>query len=119
MRPYTTAEARAHLLDAMRARVDYWSARDVSRHDMCDGLVFSLLALIDGVTNDLPAVTLTIDADLGPSDDARAQGDRWYEPGMALNDGVMLHEEWYSRRCGSPINAQESPASARLTGRDR
>lgn len=95
---YSADELRDQLLDAIRARTRLWAtlpdvdaATGESRTilDRCEGVVFSVLAVLDGCA-DLPAFDLV--ARPHPDDKAfhQAEGERWVEDGTTISD--MLHE---------------------------
>jgi len=105
---YTAEETRALFLDCARMIARYWAGVDLHRArppampeltplqdrlERAEGVVFSMLCLLDGVSDGFPAVTLTIAPH--PDDKAfhQARGERWYEPETAFNDGVYMHDE--------------------------
>jgi len=101
--PYTVEEVRLQLFNQLYTMIRYWSAaakdyevipgiNDTEEARM-EGLVFSLLANLDGCSLPLPAIDLC----LAPCPEDKAynieHGDKWYERGQVIND-CSLHEEW-------------------------
>lgn len=94
-RAYTPEEVRHKILTHLHALSEYWSRQPgKNRKEMCDGLVFSVLTMLDGATLQLPSF------DLIPSphpDDKQYHidnGENWFEPEV-VND-VQLHEFWHN-----------------------
>ena len=87
-------ELRDELLRGIRDRVNYWAAlpdfdaaigRTYTVWDRCDGVAFSILAMLDGIS-DLPAFDLT--AHVHPEDEDQSM------EGVTISD--MLHEHYSS-----------------------
>jgi hypothetical protein len=103
-RPYTKEEMREMFLDVCRAYAHYWSrVEDRTPREMCDGLVFSMLNIIDGMSCGFPAA---IDLRLEPHPTDKeyniSNDENWVEPGQVINDDVMLHEFYYDRTSQRP-----------------
>lgn len=96
-RAYTADEACDQLLDQIRGLARYWAAQpDKTPQERCDGLAFSILTLIDGqTTSNLPAITLVLEPHPDDKEFYRAEGENWYEEGMAINTDCMLHDNYY------------------------
>lgn len=107
LKPYTADETRAHFLDHARMVAMYWARADLERTreptqppltpmqeriERAEGVVFSMLALLDGCT-EFPAVFLSVETH--PTDEGfrRSRGERWYEDGLTFNGGVHMHDE--------------------------
>ena len=105
--PYTAEETRAHFLDHARMIARYWAGADLARVrpptmpaltpmqdriERAEGVVLSMLCLIDGVT-EFPAVLLSIETHPTDKDFFKAEGRRWYEDGLSFNGDVHLHDE--------------------------
>ncbi len=90
-KPKTAEQARAEFLDSIRVGAEYWSSRQGTRKEICEGLVFSILVLLDGGTLPLPGIDLVLRPH--PSDEAyyQSQNEDWYEDGMVIND-CQMHE---------------------------
>lgn len=60
---------------------------------MCDGVVFSILNIIDGMSGGFPCA---IDLAMSPHPDDKdyyiGNEEQWIEQGQVINDDVMLHE---------------------------
>jgi hypothetical protein len=97
LRAKTAEEVRAEFLDELRQLVQEWSEMDgISELDRCNGLVFSLLCLIDGAT-DMPGLDLCVGATEEDAQYWQEQGKNWYEPDQLIND-CALHELWYQTK---------------------
>lgn len=101
-RAYTKEEARQHILDHVRWIVQHWATLEVGPHiepltieSRCDGVAFSILAMLDGVACTVPGVDMTLGVHPDDEADCRENGQNWYVPGMAI-DG-MLHEHFYAK----------------------
>jgi len=85
-------EVQLEVLQHMHAMAVYWAGLpDKTPLERTTGVVFSILAMIDGVAA-TPALTLSVLTD--PTDKAyhKQRGENWYENGMSINDNVMLHD---------------------------
>lgn len=95
---YTAEEARGKVLDHMRGLAQYWSSESHGKteRERMEGLCFSILAMLDGCSMGLPAMDLTLLPH--PSDEqyCKDNGERWFKPGMVINN-CMLHDEWYQK----------------------
>jgi hypothetical protein len=96
-RARTAQELRDDFMDTCRDLADYWASPQVPRetcHERLQGLLHSLLCLIDGVSGEWPAFDLV--ARPHPDDKAyhQAEGENWIEDGTVIND-TMLHELLY------------------------
>lgn len=90
-RAYTADEVRDMLLQHSVDLARYWATTPGVNtvEERCEGVVFSMLVMLDGGTGDLPGFTLTPT----PHEDDKAycisQGENWFEP-VVIND--VLHE---------------------------
>jgi hypothetical protein len=101
-RELTEAEVRRAFLDYIRDCVDYWDrqvVRDSCREKM-DGLVHSILTLLDGGT-ELPGFTVSPRSHPGVRAFCIAEGEDYY-PGSDCDIAGSLHEEWYSKKDNKP-----------------
>lgn len=106
---YTVEEVRSKLINYLAGTARYWATTDLSRPEFAkgiaetgevlyrlEGLVFSILVMLDGGTLALPAFDLYP----APHPDDRAyhekNGERWYDPNVAVN-GCQLHDLWSMR----------------------
>jgi hypothetical protein len=94
---YTEEEARALFLDQVEGIVRFWSTVDTPCDDRVDGVVFSILSLIDGVAVGSPGFRVTPDPH--PNDRAyhEERGERWWSPDTEITN-VYLHDEWTARK---------------------
>lgn len=102
--PYTKEEMRQMFLDQCRAAAHYWSTvKRETQREMCDGLVFSILNIIDGMSGGFPAaINLTMEPHPDDKEYCISEGEKWVEPGQVINDNVMLHEQYYDPHADLP-----------------
>lgn len=96
-RPYTKDEVCEMLVEHFRQMAMYWARLpNKTPQERCDGLAFSILAAIDGQSGSLPAA-FSLVPDPHPEDMAYAieNGENWFEPAVAINADVMLHDMYY------------------------
>ena len=63
--------------------------------DMCNGVVFSILSLIDGCDMALPAMNLSLQPHESDKEFLEGEGENWYEQGMEFNSDTVLHELYF------------------------
>lgn len=104
-RAFTQDEVCDQFLAALDQRVRYWSSDVVDDQDVEErmrGLVHSILALIDGITDDLPPITLYAEPHHEHRAEREVEDQNWYDPDVAINadPDIMLHDAWgqYTRR---------------------
>ena len=86
MTKITPEDLRDELIDAIRNIARYWSKQEGSTLDVCDGVAFSILVLLDGCSSAMPC-SFDLTAHVHPDDE-----DQSYE-GVTISD--MLHEHYY------------------------
>lgn len=105
--PYTPQQIREQFFTHIESLVDYWDRQGLSSKDKLEGLVHSILSMIDG-SSMLPAFRIAVD----PHPDDRAyfesQDEPWYPesrdiklPGEITDRELFLeylHHEWARRR---------------------
>lgn len=97
-RAYTTKEMRDRVLAHVRHISHYWATLpEKTDRERCDGVAFSILCMIDGVTH-LPAMTLTMEPHPDDKELQISDGENWIESGMAINDDVYLHDLLYVKQ---------------------
>jgi hypothetical protein len=98
-RPYTKEEMRKMFLDVCRDTARYWSkVENRTPQEMCDGVVFSMLNIFDGMSGGFPAaVNLTLEPHPTDKEYRISNDENWVEPGQVINDDVMLHEIFVSK----------------------
>lgn len=90
-RAYTPEEVREQFIQKVYVLMNYWSTiPGQTKESACDGLAFSLLAMLDGSNIDFPAVDMSPAPH--PDDKAylKANGDNWYEKKVFNN--CQLHD---------------------------
>lgn len=99
-RALTEQEVRELFLIQVRTMVRYWAGEhplsnvpeNYTAIERCDGVAFSILAIIDGCDLNLPAFSLTPLPAESDADYYRAHGENWYpddiDIGGALHDGL-------------------------------
>ena len=70
----------------------------MSKEDACNGGAFGILVLIDGMSGDSPGLDLVLRPHEDDKQDAIDEGDNYYEDGMVINEGVMLHDLWHQKK---------------------
>lgn len=112
--PYSAEEARANFMRRMAMDVVHWSTREnISAREMCNGLAFSFLNILDGHT-DMPPMDIV----LRPHEDdmpfALEHKLRYYIPGMVINN-CTLHKVWYKYSSAEPWKQATPPDAAKIT----
>lgn len=81
------------VLDHLRGMVEFWKGVDQPEAEKLDGLVFSMLVMIDGGSGFMPAFKLIPDPH--PDDEAyhRSEGENWWAAEDICED-EQLHELW-------------------------
>lgn len=101
-RAYTAEEVTDIFLEHLRRTARYWAGLpEQTPLQKCEGVVFSILAMLDGDAMGLPAIDLVLHPHEEDKEFHRSQGSNWFEPGMAFNANVALHEIVY-RSKGAP-----------------
>ena len=93
---YTKEEMRQMFLYVCEDTAKYWSeVEGKTPREMCDGVVFSMLNIFDGMSGGFPAA---IDLVMQPHPDDKdyciSNDQNWVEAGQVINDDVMLHEQY-------------------------
>ena len=88
-RAKTVEEVRNEFLDCIRSIANFWA--DVSgktSQEMCNGLAFSILALLDGCNVGYPAMDISLSPHVSDKEYYQKNGDDWYEirPPMQFNE---------------------------------
>lgn len=100
-RAYTPDELRDHMLEQIVAYSRYWAelpdtdratGRTKSIADRCEGVAFSILAMLDGDSM-LPGVNLVFQPHEDDKEYHISQGENWIEPGTTVSD--TLHEHFH------------------------
>ena len=95
-KPYTKEEMREMFLDNCKALAQFWSTvENKTPREMCDGVVFSMLNIMDGMSGGFPAaINLVMEPHPDDKDYCISNDENWVEPGQVINDDVMLHEHY-------------------------
>ena len=99
-RAHTKEEMREMFLHQCREAAFFWSrVEGRTPREMCDGVVFSMLNIIDGMSCGFPAA---IDLVMQPHPDDKkyniSNDENWVEPGQVINYDVMLHDCYYTKK---------------------
>ena len=96
-RAYTKEECIDEFLHHLAGIARYW-AEDVESKtplERCNGVAFSFLCVLDGVSMGYPALDVALSPHPDDKEFHQSEGENWYEPGMIINDQDMLHERWH------------------------
>lgn len=94
---YTIKEARKNFLTQCRSIIDYWEneSRAITSKEKLEGLMFSILSMLDGCNANMPGFLLIPYSD---EEYAKSKGEKYYPmtelPEDAFDIGGTLHEEW-------------------------
>jgi hypothetical protein len=107
-RAYTPEEVREKLLNHFCHLISYWngegdsnvSPNKTSREKM-EGLVFSILACLDGCNGDFPAFNLSPAPHSTDKDFYKKNNENWYDSNIIINE-VSLHELWHDALRNQP-----------------
>lgn len=130
-RALTPAEMRERFLSQIRAVMEYWLTTDLSRPELeaelerkgevryrLEGLVFSILVIVDGGTGGMPAVNLVAAPHPEDEDFHRSQGTNWWPAGTVLND-CQLHELWDKLLSAAALPSVAAKRETRLAAKLR
>jgi len=95
MSAYSEKEVRDMFMKKIKSITDCWSRYEAkSNKERCEGVAFSILALIDGCSVDFPAINML----LAPHPDDKQCfiecGEDYFEEGMLINN-CCLHDLFY------------------------
>jgi hypothetical protein len=100
-RAFTKEELRKGFLDHLRIMARYWAASNhpMTKHELCESVIFSVLCAIDGVAGNVP-FSLDLVARPHPDDKQSCieDGENWVKDGMVINDDGYLHDEWFIKK---------------------
>lgn len=93
-RAFTAQEAREKFLSIAREKASFWATLpDKTPEERCNGLVSSMLAVFDGITDGMPAIDLVLRPQADDTKLCQALGEDYYEDGTVINGG-NLHAEY-------------------------
>ena len=110
-RAYTIKEARKKFLTQCRSTVDYWEneSRATTSKEKLEGLMFSILSLLDGCNANNPGFLLIPYAHETDEEYAKSIGEKYYPmtklPEDVFDIGGTLHEEWGRVKNGADDDA--------------
>ena len=89
-RPYTAEEVRDMLLEHSVALARYWADQpNMTAYQRCEGVVFSMLAMLDGGSAGLPGFVLIPQPHESDKEFHISEGENWFE---AVEISFALHE---------------------------
>jgi len=102
-REFDPREMRDMLLDHLKDVAHYWAnlpqaavdcrSRGISEAEYrAEGIVFSILAMLDGVAVGMPAFNLTVSTHPSDPEYLRSQGENWWPDGKVVE---VAHEDWH------------------------
>ncbi len=96
-RKYTAKEVRNIIKNHMKEIVDFWAddTPDRTIKEKISGAIFSVLAMIDGDSINIPHINLVLDPHPENKDYHIENNENWYEKGMIINNDCALHEFWH------------------------
>lgn len=98
-RAYTKKEVREMLLKHLAKLIEVWArAEGQSIVGRLDGLVFSILSLIDGSNSNFPKIKLILNPHLDDQQYCKKNEENWFASDMEITDeSLFLHQEWGAR----------------------
>lgn len=90
-REKTEEEVVTELLEHMQVIARFWNRSDGSTEEKLDGLLFSMLVMIDGGSAGICGFSLTPSFHPDDPEFLKGEGEDWY-PTCPINDDVQLHE---------------------------
>jgi hypothetical protein len=96
--PYTPEQVRQQIYSTMKFLCIYWSdpMLQKTQEQRMHGLCFSILNIFDGTNVEFPAMNIVLIPHPEDKEVRIENGEEFfYEEGMHINDGVMMHEEFY------------------------
>lgn len=92
-RAYTKEESVDFIMNHIATLAQYWASLDKTKLEIVNGVVFSILAMLDGASVELPAVNLSFDPHCDDKDYHIERDENWFDTNV-INDDVQLHEIW-------------------------
>lgn len=95
-RAKTKDEVVSEFIETCKGIAKHWATtKTKTEFDRCNGVVFSMLALIDGCNVSLPAMNLSLQPHESDKAFFEEEGENWYQQGMEFNSDTFLHELYY------------------------
>lgn len=94
-REYTAEEGCALFLDQLATIAHFWAkeSRATSAVDKCNGVVFSILALLDGCTGEFPACSILLEPHPEDKEFYQENGENWWPEKLDITPR-SFHEQW-------------------------
>jgi hypothetical protein len=93
-REYTLKETREEFLNHVRNMSNYWATLpDKTDKERCDGLAFSILVALDGMSMGICGFELIPSFHESDPKYLKSIGENWYPKGDIRED-VMMHDEY-------------------------
>jgi len=101
-RVMTAEEQREEFLQVLEALADYWPTVVGSMEEAVDGMVFSMLTMLDGGNGVLPGFEVVPAPHPDDKQYHQAEGKNWWPPlkkgVVGIHGDCMLHEVWSMRK---------------------
>lgn len=96
MAAYSKEESKKMFLKSIKELVTYWvnEPRAKTAQEKCNGVVHSILVLIDGGSMNMPSFDLALHPHPDDKEYLESKGEKYHVKGLVINDDVQLHEEW-------------------------
>lgn len=96
-REYTLEEVREEFIGNLRELSTYWATLHGDRpvKERCDGLVFSILTLLDGMSSGSCGFKIIPDPHPEDKQYHMDNEENWYPFEGDIRENVMMHEEFY------------------------
>ncbi|HCA5183278.1 TPA: hypothetical protein MW242_002910 [Acinetobacter baumannii] len=89
----TKEDLRADFIEAMKNTACYWAnLPDLSERERCDGVIFSVMNILDGSGSFPCAIDLVLRPHPEDKQFSIDEGEDYILDGTVINDDVMLHE---------------------------
>jgi len=102
-RAFTAEEMRAKFLNHIIAMIGYWNseggsnvAKDMPTRERMEGLVHSILVMIDGGSGGMCAFDISCSPHPSDEEYHKIRQENWVPSGVVIND-CMLHDEYNAR----------------------
>lgn len=91
----TAEQVREQVLSHLRHLASYWSSlQDKTPKERCEGMVFSMLTMIDGCSG-LPSFDLVVRPHPDDKQFHIDEGEDYYADGQVINRDVHLHDLFF------------------------
>jgi len=115
---YDLKQVRERFLKYISETVDYWHARrEQSEIERMNGLVFSILSLLDGCAVDMPGFLVVPNPHPDDKEWHEDHGEDWFPESAEFNGTDIsgeLHEHWYDVRKDKCLTSYHLPPKKHL-----